>query len=231
MDTVVRRHITVVLALLFMFLPALGILGTALTRPLMVDRAEAWVADLSDRDLEAVAVRLDHLPVAYRRAVLGRLGPSRSAPVWEKHILTYLALHPDLSERQVAFLNDVATLLHDGLLSSPQPDLRSKLDKLAATSAELLPPTVGRLLFVDLGPADSDPSVKEPVLGRISGWVASQLGAVSAASGGCECSRQSDWCGPFAACIDPLNTCEVTSSGCGTFLLYPCDGLCWEWTR
>ena len=52
--------------------------------------------------------------------------------------------------------------------------------------------------------------------------------------GDCVCSRSSDWCahkGPdkySCAWVSPSHLCTESSVGCGTLLLYSCDGMCYR---
>ncbi len=43
----------------------------------------------------------------------------------------------------------------------------------------------------------------------------------------CKCSTESNYCDPLAPCDEkPETVCKHTTLGCGTLLLYSCDGMC-----
>lgn len=42
----------------------------------------------------------------------------------------------------------------------------------------------------------------------------------------CNCSQSSDWCDERWRCSYPSTGCDSRALGCGTLLLYSCDGLC-----
>lgn len=187
-----------------------------------VDEAQAWALTLSDDSLMDTAGQLSNYPMEYRRALIPRLSADQQAMVWQSHIRAYMSVHPALSARALASLNQVLALVTAELLSQPEPADLAALSALTLDLREEIGDEEAAIVLTMRGPS------AEPGVGaRIVGFLRQQF-VVSARSGDCQCSTESDWCSqsPCAGYLEPGVNCSYSSYGCGTFLLYPCDGRC-----
>jgi hypothetical protein len=155
------------------------------------------------------------------------LGSKARQELWTLHLrraLTERAV--DLSPEQRAVIFHGLGFLAAGSLSiereSPDWDrlVGLPLALLDEDARNAFEPAVARAIFGRLGAAVS---MRAPAPCVASGSVAASLVIET-----CSCSRDSDWCdwvtNPNPICREVI--CEETSSGCGTFWAYECDGVC-----
>jgi hypothetical protein len=167
-----------------------------------------------------------------RARILSQMPGSTQAGVWAHHLLTMLVKHPEFTPEQRAVIQEALSLLTSELFeihpSNPRwadlvdVPLRDLTERALAAFPDR---TMARDLFTQLGvegelsdfhdqPATSAAGTAQPPTGR----------SIKADSENCICSVASDWCYTGYQC---LNTwCNFTGAGCGTLLLYPCEGLC-----
>jgi hypothetical protein len=237
MDRLTRRFAWSFVVLALLFVPSSTFVIQAFSHPRVSDRAVAWVAGLSQRQLLDASSRFSSLPFAYRKALATRLGPSETGLVWARYLRQFNQQHSDLSSEQTAFIELVAARLADGLLAAPREKRASAIAEVDRESHRLFSREIGRQLFVNMGPSDGASIVHEPPIQRVAAWLVNGLGVVQASFGNCSCSTSSDWCGWFEACAPGMGSCEPSvwvegdpdghwQPGCGTLLNYPCDGDC-----
>jgi len=167
-----------------------------------------WVEAMRGR-LPTTLVALSMYPVSYRRAIVGALTNDQKIAVWREHLRTFLSGGEALEPDQRRFIESVLDRL-DEFFADARDD--EALDDLQARSKEILGSGLATQVFGNLGPVEPKSAVIEN-LGRAAGIK-------------CSCSTSSDWCGGNYDCYS--GPCDATSLGCGTFLLYSCNGLCWD---
>jgi hypothetical protein len=144
------------------------------------------------------------------------LNPAMREALWIKHMKRALVEMPDLSTRQRAVILQGLGLVESGALrvdrqSDDWPVFEESLKHLEASAKEAFDPPRGKAVFVRLG-ADVLMTGVDDALTIPN----------------CACSQESDWCNwvtnPDPDCKSVL--CREQNSGCGTFWVYPCDGIC-----
>jgi hypothetical protein len=164
----------------------------------------AWV-QANEGNLPTSYQDFIHQPQEYQKGIFAALSPAARSNLWREHFSQFLAENPQLSADQVSFVKQAT------LLASPQffakPDYAA-LEQLVARGEQLFASSELSSLFAQLGSTDN-----------------SNVGTTGVA---CECSTRSDWCWNRGA--DYFCTtyyyCDYSSSGCGTWFAYSCNGLC-----
>src|SRR5690606_19925096 len=102
--------------------------------------------------------------------------PEVKSALWREHFAHYLAAHPHLTPRQVAFIRRAEALSTAALFarSGEDPNVAVALEQLRRDGALLFPKEELLLLLATLGPPE-----------RADGPTAAE---------DCDCSRASDWC-------------------------------------
>jgi hypothetical protein len=164
--------------------------------------------------------------------VLARLPPATQSGVWAHHLLTMLVKHPEFTAEQRAVIQDALALLTPELFEIDPSNPRwaelvdLPLRELTARAFAAFPDrAMARDLFTQVGP-DSEPStvfVQAAAL-AVGTAQAPSVRSIKADSENCICSVPSDWCYTGFECKNTW--CNFTGAGCGTLLLYPCEGLC-----
>ena len=235
MTAATRRSVFVTLVMFFVTVPSFLLVLEAFSRPDINSRARHWVAALDERELARSAASISVLPSPYRRALYAALSSEAKAGVWRNQIGRYREEHPELTSRQIAYLDQISEFLVAGRLfrASGRPDSSDleTLQRLAKQAPEVLGPGGARIL-VALGPEDAKVTTKEPIRQRLTGWIAQKL-SLNASYDICECSQDSDWCTGGKECQWPEGGCEIwgnpypcSQPACGTFLCYTCNGMC-----
>ncbi|HYK00712.1 MAG TPA: bacteriocin fulvocin C-related protein [Thermoanaerobaculia bacterium] len=155
-----------------------------------------------------------------RRRLVARMPAATQAEVWSRHLLRTLVEHPEFTTEQRAVIQEALLLLTPELfeIGSSDPRWQERVDRpLRALTHRIIaafPDHRGlmRELFTQLGP---DVAASEP-RGKRSPVAQSEYPD-------CTCSVVSDWCS-FGECRN--HWCVFTSSGCGTFFRYACEGEC-----
>lgn len=146
----------------------------------------------------------------YRKAIYRVLPKKTQAALWHEQLAYYLN-DAGLSAQQKSFIRNADAAL-DSVLATPH-DMQA-IHAFNATAQLLFGFTRAREMFADLG-------VNTPEV-RQGGPLDPKEASVT---GGCGCSRQSDWCNPAGnGCVN--SPCTGTITGCGTWWDYGCDGIC-----
>ncbi len=233
-----RRSVTWLLVLAIVIIPAQLFVVRAFSAPTLQDRAGRWALSLSDAGRRNAIDSIHALPIAYRHALRRTLTPKEQTALWSHHIAAYMAQETGLVETQKRFLLDAIAQLDAGALipfqGLPSTENMRAVDAVDRTARSLFNREQARYLFHDLGPADADSAVREPGLNRISALIGVYFMLEAAARPVCECSVDSDYCSS-GKCRTPTSECIIQNPicpdgglycGCGTFLLYTCDGMC-----
>ena len=169
-----------------------------------------------------------------RAQVLAQMPSETRTRVWAHHLLTMLVKHPEFTAGQRAVIQEALSLLTPELFevhpSNPRwvdvvdmPLRRLKERAVAAFSDS----PVARDLFTQVGPDYEERNVNDRTAASADGTGHSTAGRariVKTDSENCICSVASDWCYTGYQCLNAW--CNFTGAGCGTLLLYPCEGLC-----
>jgi hypothetical protein len=177
--------------------------GVASTTNCPLDEARAWVEDNADRLPSTLAEIERHAP-AFRKAILAKLTPGARAAVWREH---FAAIAADttayLSNSQLAELEFIGSRLESVFVS------------IASGNRQELQALVDRI----------QKQFDRPMIARL--FMSTGFAALTAAS--CTCSHEWNDCAVGSDCerqMDPTGACSPTSSGCGFFDAYACDGVC-----
>jgi hypothetical protein len=165
--------------------------------------AHAWVAANRDRlplTYEEVAAH----PMAYRRAIVQALTPAQRSRLWVEHVRRFRAAHPGLSSEQAAVVNRAEKAAATVSVFEQGPG-HTALSDLHSQAVDALGPDQAAVLLSRLG---------APATGT-----ARQLPD-------CECSSLQDLCTGNRNCQPTDGICTKTESGCGSFWVRMCDGLC-----
>jgi hypothetical protein len=167
-----------------------------------------------------------------RTQILAQLPSATKSGVWAHHLLTMLVKHPEFTAEQRAVIQEALALLNPELFeidpSSPRwadmvdlPLRRLKERAIAAFGDT----AIARDIFTQVGTDSELSNVNDQGAAPAVGTGQPPAGrSIKTDSENCICSVASDWCYTGYQC---LNTwCNFTGAGCGTLLLYPCEGLC-----
>jgi hypothetical protein len=177
---------------------------------------------------------LSGLPVPERRAVFAQLAATAKTDLWQLHLDTYVLEHPDLTNEQLAVLEEAMRLLHAGIFSDEiggddRQSVNTRLTDLQIAAMEVFAHNEQVEIFGILGarpttrsePASngSTPATSTP---GSRNWRVTANPVITNVD--CECSIQSDLCWSGYWC--KASTCRSTGMGCGWYWAHPCDGLC-----
>ncbi len=180
--------------------------------------AAAILSNISDDEAEITLLQkytaISALSLTDRKALFAKSVSKDKSDLWRVHLALYLAQRPTMKKEQREVILDAISLATPELFSlSPDNPLWKAqvgeplqlLNKKAlvvfskSEGAEFLNNLGGRDTVLSGLDPDPDPSKK------------------------CNCSHDSDWC----ILYDCFGTfCKRISTGCGTFWMHPCTGLC-----
>jgi len=189
---------------------------------------------------------LSALPLRQRKASFRNASSNDKSDLWRTHLALFLAKRPNLnSEQKKTILAAMALITreHFGIWPSDSAWKTKVRDPLRSLEEQI----VGAFsledaakIFATIGddtePADGatyeDSVILKNVHYRLNGsgpytrWPRSRsIGPdIQPKLSTCECSTESDYCPIWSYCGGAA--CTKTSSGCGTFWRYPCDGAC-----
>ncbi len=179
--------------------------GMAVTgkAPASTDTVGGWERVL-EGSLPTTLPDLSLLPEIYRWVAYRHLTPEQRSAAWTAHLDTFAAeVDASAPAGRSAFARARA------VAADPQQFREPDLPLLDSVSAEVVAAfgrDRARAMLAILGPEEPD----DPELPAVS----------------CGCSVSSDYCSGGRRCRLGLQGCVRSSSGCGTFYSYPCDGLC-----
>ncbi|HUR81166.1 MAG TPA: bacteriocin fulvocin C-related protein [Thermoanaerobaculia bacterium] len=199
------------------------------------DRAVVPFADVAPPTYD----ELQELAVPDRAAAVRQLPAESQASLWNEHLLRELAAHPEFSGEQRAVIQEAFALLTPQMFAVERSDARwaeevgQPLERFTERARQLFEPRVARELFTQMGPAVRD-SARTPPRER-SMWMPRKSASSSRRVATnefprCQCSIISDWCtdssGLGMIYCAQTGGCYFTSTGCGTFFQYACNGMC-----
>jgi hypothetical protein len=164
----------------------------------------AWV-QANEGNLPTSYQDFTRQPQEYQKGIFAALTPAAKSNLWREHFSRFLAANPELSVDQVGFVNQATQMASPQFFAKPD---HAALEQLVARGAQLFEPSVLSSLFAQLGSTDS--------------------GNVGTSGVACECSTSSSWCWNRGAgyFCSTYYYCDYSSSGCGTWFAYSCNGLC-----
>jgi hypothetical protein len=182
-------------------------LGLVATPALAADDCQtvtAWVK-ANEGNLPTSYQDFIRQPPEYQKGIFAALSPAAKSNLWRENFSQFLAAHPELSADQVSFVKQ--SILQASPEFFAKPD-HAMLEQLVARGAQLFEPSELSSLFAQLGSTDS--------------------GNVGTLGVACECNTGNDWCwnrGSGYFCTS-YYYCDYSSSGCGAWFVYSCNGLC-----
>ena len=199
------------------------------------DWAAANVGNLPDSLAELAAY-----PVDYRRAAFGALAPDQKAALAREQLQLLIQSKHDWTSREIDLLRRLESVVVPGAYVTGSAEQATARDRAfdAAVRNQLWAHRVALTEIGSLSQADhSLRSIHLRLALRLRGFLTVHATSTEAGrtSGdwddACQCSETSDWCsGPNP--LAPSQDCEsaetscVCQSGCGTLLMYECNGHC-----
>lgn len=185
------------------------------------------------REVVTQYARLAAVPLLERRDAYAATAARMRSDLWTLHLEYFLSDHPELTTEHRSVIYEALGLLASGILdisgdpSRWQAEIEPLLRNLQTRAQQVLPPGMASAVLAELGPSSN--VVGDAVNGPLPRWRVVPNGYE------CECSTESDWCCAFTQPTCPTPTCRAsqppfgctpTSSGCGTFWMYGCNGMC-----
>src|SRR5215467_9004328 len=169
-----RRRLTASVVLALLVLPVETLLVPVARTPNQAAAATAWAATLSAADAEQAGDQIEDYPAIYRRALMGVLGPDSRAVIWRAHFRKYLRTHPDLTDAQIALIQEAIDVAGPGAFAPPLSDeTKERIGSLFRQATALLGPEDTADLFVNLGPKNPRKnalSLTQQVADKVRNW-------------------------------------------------------------
>jgi len=201
--------------------------------PLADDVYSAAAVRQTRDDVGRIYEDLQSSAPAERREIYGSLPAALKSAVWTKHFLDTLARHPELTVPQRDVIQFGLTLLKSNVLDTDPSDpnraalVDAPLQELAARAQRVFTPELAYEVFADFG------SRTTPVDGaeRLPAAASKTVRHPKPTTSTCECSLFSDYCQAFRGGMNgwycsQIGGCYLSSTGCGTFWEYACNGMC-----
>jgi hypothetical protein len=227
-----RRLLVLAACVVALTIPAEVVLLQAIT---MDGRAAAadWATSLQEAEVGSYSAQLDRLPVQYRKALLRRLGPKKSAAIWQAHLTGYRDRHPELSVDQTDALNAIINLISVDTFTFPTSAERTAAQVLGARISELFGAEATRYLLHDLG-ARQVPFANQatPIAQRLQDFVREHFVVNAGDAHRCECidawECDATTEGNVICEKAAISGCVLDSDwpACGFIWLETCDGRC-----
>jgi len=231
MTTRTRRRLTFCFVLALLTLPAEALLFPVALTPDPRVAADKWAHSLSPTALHAAAGQIENYPALYRRAIMGQLSPVNRAEVWRTGFSRYLAMHPNLSDEQIAVVHEAMGLLSPEVFQPPvSEEMKTKIGKTFNKATKLLGPRDAGELFVTLGPKTLTKTSALPFTQRMGDQLRSWRVA-HADFPDCNSNVEIDTCDlvpdPYLACSE-IYECNFDLSWpmCGPLWCWACTGWC-----
>jgi hypothetical protein len=201
----------------------------ALSAPLTAQDAPSSSL-LTFRNPRTVAIEryeaLSTLRKTDREAELENTDPRMKEDLWSIHLERYLVRHPELTDRQRGVILEGLALVQSGAMELAPWDLAwaeavdRPVHQIEAHAKGVFTAAESRAIFSELG-GHAAPDIG-PSYGAPRG-----AGLRSDVYEDCDCATLDSWCDWIT---NPTPNCTrvrcVGSHGCGTFLLYDCNGIC-----
>jgi hypothetical protein len=197
----------------------------------------------AEEDILEMYFDISALPLRTRKAAFRNAPSNIKRDLWRTHLALFLVRQSDLNARQTQIIlaaMSLATREHFEVRST-DPHWKVKVgDPLRLLEGQIV--TAFSLedatkIFATLGDATQLAKSSASILlrsinyKRLSNFSPLKQrtdsrfrGQEMAIEQGCECSTSSDYCPILKTCIS--GACSETTSGCGTFWSYPCNGAC-----
>jgi hypothetical protein len=180
--------------------------------------AEQWVA-ANKNDLPRDYAAFSAHDPAYRKAIYAESSAATRSRLWTEQLQRYRSAHPDLPADRRAVLDRALRIAKDETVFvrrvQPKTALADELETLTEDTIAAFGIDEGRALLATLGP-EPQATVQQ---GRTQ-----QAQAVD-----CGCNiLYGVWCSNYCyGCTQcPCPECACSSSGCGTFWVHECNGVC-----
>jgi hypothetical protein len=221
-----RRSLVVCLVAIAVLLPVESVLLRAISTPDSREAVKEYVGSLSASELRQASGEIKYYPLAYRRAIMGRLGPVERSTVWQEHLEGYLNARPDLSETAVITIEAAISVMGPGLFANPTRAARDQVRMVSEQLVELLGREEAEYLMYRLGPVDGTFASLEPLSERLANYVR-QMAVALAREDDCQCSTEFGCDGMFTHCSDE-ESCDPDEEwpACGWGWFEDCNGLC-----
>lgn len=193
--------------------------------------AEAWA--ISHRtELATTYEGLSEYSISYRKAAYRLLPKKTQLSLWHTQFNKYIAPNSKLTVAQRQLVQYVDARLEQ-FMDSTTGKAFVESEKIDERIKKTFPLSLGREIFATLGPSEDFILTTVKRAGLIPDFtfalrkIAAKVGLVRFEAGGCDCSFNSNYCNDSSSACLP-NGCGQ-ESGCGTFWLYTCTGLCYHY--
>jgi len=167
---------------------------------------------------EKVISQIINLPEDEQKTAFRLLNTNEMSFLWSSKFIK-VKESEKLNRDQIAFIDDLLSIIKPDLFlinSKTNIEFRTTLGKNISQKARILfGEENARKLLASISPYKSrtvTPNYVDPGDGGVKK---------------CKCSSESNYCNPLAPCDEqPEDICKHTTLGCGTLLVYSCDGLC-----
>ncbi|MGK4005753.1 bacteriocin fulvocin C-related protein [Sorangium sp. So ce1036] len=190
-------------------------------------KVDAWL-EANRTALPSTFRDVVRFPVQYRKAIISSHSPGMRSALWRERFEVYARRRPSLTPAQQAVVERAIVFASPELFSIDRdsPNWNEAVD---APLRELMNDAEvafgfeeARALLAIFGPLDlvAADQIFAPVAGN---FVAANANRVAE----CPCSTQSDYCSyPYHCTYQYPRPCTKLSFGCGSLLLYECNGWC-----
>ena len=183
------------------------------------------------------------LPMKQRKASFRNASARKKSEFWKTQLALYLAMHPELNDGQKEIILVAMSLVPPQWFEIPSDDpswkvrVEEPLREFESRILAFFSKEEGARIFATLGDPetsvrgfDQGGSISSQIISyvhtnasdtyRLNRFVEQGQDIEIERSGDCVCSSQSDWCWNYCG----GSGCNHTTSGCGTFWSYPCNG-------
>jgi hypothetical protein len=177
------------------------------------DDAEVFwpIGGAPNREALRQYAQLSELSKAHRKASFNLMTAEDKSSLWRVHLCLNLARHQEWTEKQRSIVLEAITLATPALYKVVKDSTSIRLGdepvrSLTQRALLVFSKQEAAALFSELGFNEQSKSnhAGPPTVGS------------------CSCSQESDYCSHYCS----GTSCTVLTWACGTFGLYPCDGIC-----
>lgn len=174
----------------------------------------AEVGGAQDVEMLEKYTQYSQLDRGARKTRFNQISPKEKSDLFRVHLGLNLARHPEWTDDQRSIVLEAIEIVSPELYQIPKDKNWTRLvDEpirlFAQRTLLLFSKAEAAALFAELG--GDEPQAHHAKLSQSN----------------CSCSHQSDYCSRF--CFS--TNCTVLTWGCGTMMLYACDGVCYSTTR
>lgn len=219
------RSLAVPLAFLLLAASVASASPTKFEERCIWEEAEKWIT----QNLEHIPtpyVGLIELPVIVRASIFRGLPAAEQSELWQVHFRLFESAMAPLTETQASVISRARALATPAFFEAAKtpltPNSVRQLEALRIAAEEAFGQSGARSLLAVLGP--EDPIGHDLVTAAASSGSNVALAALGAPPQ-CLCSVESDYCDWW--CEGGGCSNGGATGGCGTMLLYDCDGVCY----